>query len=280
MAAADQAHPRGAYGLRVRGVERARDLLAEADPDWPAIELTWRLGESSLEYERVDADGAFLRLRTGGHIEIDRAAERVLFVVPRELRDEELVHPYLSPVAAVMAHWTGRESVHAGAVVAGGGVWGVVGDRESGKSSTLAWLASRGTEIVCDDMLVLEDGRAFAGPRSLDLRADSAERLGAGESIGVAGARERWRVRLGPVSQGLELQGWIFLEWGDRIEAEPLRGGARVGSLLRHRGARLPSQDPSALLALASLPAWELRRPRVWSSLPDAADCLLELASG
>lgn len=232
-----------------------------------------------MEHEWVREESALLRLRTGGHIEIDRAAEQVVFVVPRELRDEELVHPYLSPVAAVMAHWTGRESVHAGAVVVNGGVWGVVGDRESGKSSTLAWLASHGTEVVCDDMLVLEGGRAFAGPRSIDLREDSAELLGVGEAIGVAGARPRWRVRLGPVRQGLELKGWVFLDWGDRVGAEPLRGGQRIGSLLQHRGARLPSRDPSALLELAALPAWELRRPRVWDSLPDAADCLLELAS-
>lgn len=277
MSAADHEQPRGAYGLRIRGVDEARDLLVEADPAWPGIELAWRLGESTADHDWVKETSARLQLRTGGHIEIDREAERVVFVVPRALRHEELVHPYLSPVAAVMAHWTGRESVHAGAFVADGGVWGVVGARESGKSSILAWLALHGAEIVCDDMLIVEGGRALAGPRSLDLRADSAQQLGAGAPIGFAGARERWRLRLGPVSRDLEVRGWIFLGWGERVEAIPVTAGDRVGNLVEHRGARLPSKDPTSLLDLVELPAWELRRPRDWDSLPEAADRLLEL---
>jgi hypothetical protein len=256
-----------------------RDLLVEADASWPAVRLAWQLGESSVEREWVGGDAALLRLKTGGHIELDRARGEATFVVGRPLSEEELVHPYLAPVAAVMAHWYGRESVHAGAFAVGGRVVGVVGARESGKSSTLARLALDGAEIVCDDLLVLDGTRVLAGPRSLDLREEPARRLGVGSSIGRAGARERWRLRLDAVREDLRLAAWVHLAWGDRVEAVPVEGAERVARLLAERGARLPSAEPSVLLELASLPSWEVRRPRVWESLGETADCLRELAA-
>lgn len=269
---------RGAYGLCLDGVEAAGDLLVDADPSWPRLALRSRVEASNVEQEWVGADSAVLRLRTGGHIELDRRAGEAVFVVDRVLNAEELVHPYLAPVAAVMAHWLGRESIHAGAFAVDGGVIGIVGDRESGKSSTLARLALDEVEIVCDDMLVLEGSKALAGPRSLDLREEPARRLGVGSSIGKAGARERWRLRLGGVRRDLRVKGWVHLAWGDRVEAVLLEGSDRVGRLLGQRGARLPSADPSVLLDLAALPSWEVRRPQDWSSLGETADCLRELA--
>lgn len=275
---APEAALRGAYGLVLDGVDEAEDLLVEADPAWPRVALSWRLGAGFLRDEQVTGERALIRLRTGGSIELDRAAGRAEYVVWRPLGAEELVHPYLGPVAAVMAHWHGRQSVHAGAFVEDGGVWGVVGDRESGKSSTLARLALDGVGIVCDDLLVLDGTAAFAGPRSVDLRREPAGRLGVGQALGIAGARERWRLRLEPVGPDLELRGWIHLAWGDRVEAVRVEGGERVGRLFAQRAARMPSPSPEALLDLAALPSWEVRRPRVWESLGETADCLRELA--
>ena len=269
---------RGAYGLRVEGVDEARDLLVPAEPSWPRIVLSSRRGEGAVEPEWVRPEAARLQLKTGGHIELDRARGEAAFVTGSPLGAEELVHPYLAPVASVMAHWYGRESVHAGAFHLDGRVIGVVGRRESGKSSTLAQLALEGVDIVCDDLLVLEGTRVLPGPRSLDLREEPARHLGVGSSIGKAGARERWRVRLGEVPDGLELAGWVHLAWGDSLEAVPLEGAARVARLLHERGARLPSSDPSVLLDLALLPSWEVRRPHVWDSLGETADCLRDLA--
>jgi hypothetical protein len=163
--------------------------------------------------------------------------------------------------------------------VAGGGVWAVVGDREAGKSSTLAWLARAGVDVLCDDMLIVDGDRPLAGPRSIDLRADAAEHLGAGEPIGMTGARDRWRLRLGPTSPRPVLGGWVFLAWGERIGARALPGPERLARLAAERALRLPPARPDALLELTSLPAWELSRPRGWESLPAAADLLLELAS-
>ena len=274
-------HLVGAYGIRLSGLDAARSLLVPAAPDWPSFELLNRVEPGPFsELEHAGEQRAELRLRTGGRIFIERSPGRAEFVTPRPLGTEELVHPYLAPVAAIVAHWNDRESVHAGAFAVDGRVWGVVGDRESGKSSTLARLALDGITVVSDDLLILQGTNVFAGPRAIDLREEPATKLGVGTSIGVAGARERWRLRLGPVQQELELVGWIHLAWGDRVEAVPLEGRERIERLLSQRGARLPSLSPAVLLDLASLPSWEVRRPQVWETLGETADCLRELARG
>lgn len=269
---------RGAYGLRLEGVDGAEDLLVQAAPDWPRMSLRWRLGEWSAERHEVTPSAASLRLQTGGRLELDRREGLAQFVVQRPLSAQELVHPYLVPVAAVMAHWHGRESVHAGGFVGTDGVWGVVGERESGKSSTLARLALDGVPVVADDLLILNGRNVYTGPRAVDLREEPAGRLGVGASIGLAGARERWRLRLGPVTGGHEIRGWIHLAWGARVEATEIRGAERVARLFAQRPGGLPSLSPEVLLDLASLPSWEVRRPRVWGSLGETADCLRELA--
>jgi hypothetical protein len=274
--------PLGAYGLRLEGFHAADLLLVPADPAWPALAVRQETGRSEARDGRdVCTDThARLQLQNGGEIVIDRHAGQAVFVVPLPLRTEELVHPYMAPVAAILAYWLGRESFHAGAFVHDGGVWAVLGDRESGKSSTLAWLALRGHPVVCDDMLILDGTTAFAAPRSIDLRPEAARQLGAGEALGVIGTRERWRMTVGPVDSGMPVRGWIFLAWGPRLEIERLPGSRRVARLAAHRGVRLQPVEAASLLELATLPAWELRRPQGWDSLSAAAQRLLESISG
>jgi hypothetical protein len=270
----------GAYGLSLRGVDSARALLVPAERSWPSVELVSRVGESSTDpYDRVSTQHAELALLEGGRVFIEREEGRAVFTGTNPPRPEELVHPFLAPVAAIYAYWLERESFHAGAFVAGDGVWALIGERESGKSSTLAWLALHGHEVVCDDMLVLADGNALVAPRSIDLRPEAARALGAGEPLGRVGARERWRMTTGDVRGELAPRGWIFLAWGDRVEIVRLPAAERLRRLSANRGTRLPVADPLYLLELAALPAWELRRPRGWHSLASAAERLLETVS-
>jgi hypothetical protein len=261
-------------------VDGAGELLVDADPAWPELTLRFAHGAASTVEDVVTESRATLRLRTGGEIQLEREPGSALFRTPRTLRTEELVHPFLAPAAAVFGYWLGRESFHAAAFVAGGGVWALLGDRGSGKSSTAAWLALAGHEIVCDDMLILDGATALPGPRAVDLRPEPARELGVGEPLGVVGARERWRLRLGPVASGLPLRGWVMLEWGSEVEARPLRGADRLARVAGERGTRLPPTDPAALLDLAALPAWVLRRPHGWSSLGAAGERLLETVAG
>jgi hypothetical protein len=269
----------GAYGIRLRGLEGAEALLVEVDAHAPEFTVAAEIGHAPTQDERVDDERAELRLRSGGQIVVDRAARSILYRVPHAVRADELVHPYLAPAAAVIGRWHGHESVHAGAFAVDGRALGVVGTREAGKSSTLAWLARQGVDVLCDDMLIVDGDRPLAGPRSIDLRADAAQRLDAGEPIGMTGARERWRLPLGPTAPQTVLTGWVFLAWGDEVAARPLPARERIPRIAEERGLRLPPVRPDSLLELASLPAWELSRPREWGSLPRAADLLLELAS-
>jgi hypothetical protein len=273
--------PIGAYGLRLEGVEEARSFLVAADPGWPSFELTQRAedpGEAGA-LDVVSDVKAELQLRSGGRIIIDRSEGVISYAVPRRLRVDELVHPFLAPAAAVIAYWLGRQSFHAGAFVTDGGVLGLLADREGGKSSTLGWLARQGRPVVCDDMLILEGRNALAGPRSVDLRPEAAGALRAGEPLGTVGMRERWRLGLGPVEPALPLRGWVFLSWGDELRLESVPASERFARLFAHRGVRLPPRDPDAVFDLATLPGWELTRPRGWDSLAEGAQLLLDAAA-
>jgi hypothetical protein len=271
--------PRGAYGLRLTDVDAARDLLVDAPAGWIEFRIRARVGTVSDDHERMSDWEALLKLRDGGGILVDRRAAEATFVLPRSLRIDELVHPLLAPVAAVAAHWSSRESFHAGAVVIGGRAWGVIGARGAGKSTTMAHLALQGLPVLCDDLLVIDGQEALAGPRSIDLRREPAEQLGVGEALGVVGARERWRLRVAATDPAVELAGWIHLGWGERVESVRVAPGDRVRLLQQERGVRVPPRHPAALIELAALPTWELRRPRRLSALADAAKCLLQTTS-
>ena len=179
----------------------------------------------------------------------------------------------------MFAHWDDRESFHAGAFVLAGKVWGVLGQREAGKSSFLASLALGGIPVLCDDILVLDHLTALAGPRSIDLRADAARQLAAGEPLGIVGARERWRVMLDSVPAELPLGGWISLRWDDSTATSPVRGSDRLRELGAHRSLTLYPPKPDALIELSALPFMSLRRPRRWESGDDAVKCMLDALS-
>ena len=270
------ADPFGAYGFRLQGLDGARSLLVPAPPTWPQLSVSVAPDGPGPPCDRVGPERAELKLLTGGWVGIDRDPGRAVYHLPARVDDGALVHPYLAPVALIAARWLGRESFHAGAFVAGDGVWALLGDKEAGKSTTLAWLAAHGHSVMCDDALVLDELTALAGPRSIDLRAESARRLGIGEPLGTVGVRERWRVQLDPVPAELPFRGWVSLAWGDEVAVERLRGAARLPALIPHRGVRLEPPRPAALLDYVALPHLVLRRPYGWESVSESVERLLE----
>lgn len=273
---------RGAYGFRLRGLDRARELLVDAPADWPQLELGWRVDGGPLpERELVSEQRAELLLTSGGSVSLERDGLRAYYVLPRTPPDAALVHPHLAPVAAVASRWLGRESFHGGAVVIGDGAWVVLGDKQAGKSSTLAWLALAGQHVLSDDLVVLDGLAVLAGPRSIDLRASAAARLGVGEPLGRIGLRDRWRLKLAPVPAQVALRGWILLAWGGEAPSlTALRGAERLEQIVPHRAVRLLPADPAALVALSALPCYRLRRPRAWSSLAETAELLVASLAG
>jgi hypothetical protein len=272
----------GCYGFRLNGVERALRLLVDVPAGWPELTLATvaATGREVPEMDVVGPAAATLPLHGTGWMEIERDASRVVFHLPEDPGHEELVHPYLAPGAAVLARWAGREAFHAGAVLAGDGAWAVLGDREAGKSSTLAWLALNGHPVLADDLVVLDGTHVLAGPRCIDLRGDAAARLGAGEPLGVVGTRERWRLVLDGVPARVPLRGWILLEWAEEVGVAPVRGPERLLRLIPHRSVRLAPPAAGALVELASLPVLAFRRPRRWDALADAGERLVAALSG
>jgi hypothetical protein len=271
----------GAYGLRLAGLAGCEQLLVPAEQSWPQIEIGVTISpDTAAPIELLDGQKALVRLRTAGWIEMDRASGRAAYFVQEPLSDDEIVHPYLAPAAIVVSHWHERESIHGGAFAVDGTAWGLVGDRFGGKSSLLAALATRGVQVLADDLLVLDELTAFAGPRTIDLREDAASELGLGESLGRIGARERWRLRLAVVQASVRIGGWVFVCWGDRTEIQRLRGADALQRLLGSRGIHAAPKDPAHLLRLSALPAWELRRPRSWASLSQTVEDLLSTVVG
>jgi hypothetical protein len=80
------------------------------------------------------------------------------------------------------------------------------------------------------------------------------------------------------VTVAAPLQGWIFLEWGSRVEAEPCPADARIRRLMAQRRWAAGAIDPSTLLGLAARPAWVLRRPRGAQHTAAVLDLLDSLA--
>lgn len=191
--------------------------------------------------------------------------------------DDQLVHPYLAPIAAVVGRWLGRNAFHAGAFATDAGAWALLGDSGSGKSSLIACLAARGLPTVADDLVVVEGGTVLRGPACVDLRADVARALDLGRPVGTAGGRERFRVD-GPAAPAeLPLRGFVLLGWDDTgpvIRSLPPIG--RLPRLAAGLALAMEPPDPGALLDLATLPFVELRRPRGLAALDESVERLLE----
>ncbi len=267
---------RGAYGLALTGVPELDHRLVAARPSWPELRLELRVAVKQLaRRETIDPRSAILHGAGGTSLEIDRERGLAVITSPEPLAVEALAHPHLSTLAVVNAYWNGWESLHGGAVAGENGAWGIVGARGAGKSSLIAALADIGLPVVCDDMLVIRERLAFAGPRCVDLRRDAAEALGVGEPLGLIGTRERWRFHPGSVASELPLRQLVFLEWGDTLELDSINASDRLRRLLPQRGIRLVPPDPGALLDLAALPGLLLRRPRALAALPESAELLL-----
>src|SRR5687768_15763841 len=137
--------PAGAYGLRLAGVTSR--FLLDAPPAWPEVAVTKRLVEGdraaqALECDVDEAHGRFLLGRVDVRVDREAASAEVRHV--GELSDDDVAHPVSGSIGTAFAWWAGAAPLHAGGILAGEGVWGVVGGMEAGKSTLLAALALAG----------------------------------------------------------------------------------------------------------------------------------------
>ena len=99
---------------------------------------------------------------------------------PRPATEADTVHPLLTAAAAAVGRWSGYELFHAAAFVASGQVWGLLGEKESGKSTVAAWLALSGYPVLCDDMLAVADRSRVRRPPVRRPAAGGGRPAGAG----------------------------------------------------------------------------------------------------
>jgi hypothetical protein len=273
----------GLYGFEITGFAESSDLLVPSEPDWPRLVVERARPDATVRQEKdfelgepvVGVDHAVLWITERDRLEIDRSPLRVRFTTERLLSDELVAHPYIAFPIAVASHWLGRQVLHGGAVIRHGRAWGLLGTKEAGKSSTLGSLAAGGHSIVSDDILAIEHGIAFAGPRTIDLRAEAAAVLG-GREIAMLGGRERFRLQPGAVPASCPLGGIIYLEWGDELRVEVVAPAERLVLLIGNSAIGPDLVVASAFLDLAALPTWRLVRPRRLDVLEDANRQLLE----
>jgi hypothetical protein len=278
----------GIYGFALVLEEADEPLGARMIPaaaGWPELRLRHTVehvqlaaGEPSATAEgqlHMDDDRACAQLSEGGVGIMRRDTGEAWFRTPVALTVEELAHPLLSYATLAFAYWIGRESFHAGVFLSGGGAWALLGKRGAGKSSTLAWLARDGQRILADDLLVLDGQTAFAGPRMIDLTPASASHLGLTEDVEQVRHGYRQRMPLDPLAPEHQLRGWVSLEWGDEVRMTPVPAPERIPLLIEHGHQPRGVANWSNILALASLPTFELSRPHSLESLAPACELLL-----
>ncbi len=219
------------------------------------------------------SDRAVLVLVSGGHAVLDRSRRVARFCKVEPPDAHQVAHPCLSTASSYFARWDGRLSFHASAVVIEGRVWGVLGSKEAGKSTTVAWLAESGYDVLSDDLLVLDGPMALAGPRIIDLRLPSAERLGL-ERLVVVRKGERHRLLLPDVPAELPFGGFVVLAVGSEVSVDRVPLANRLEMLRHHLTLRQVGVPASVLLELVSLPMWRVQRSGDWAHLPLLLDRL------
>jgi hypothetical protein len=265
----------GVYGIRIGGLD-AFSLLAEVDADAPGLELSFEFGQVGDRTETFTEDRAEISLVEGGWMSLTRSGEAHL-VLPRPTAAEEILHPWLVPAAATFNGWQGRQVLHGGAFCRDGRAVAILGAKEDGKSSMLAWLSGMPeVEILADDLVIVDEGTVFAGPRCIDLRPGSLQAVRESCAHRLVRDATRMRLGLGPCSPTAALEGIVILAWneGPEVTIEALSPSEGVIALFPHA---LNAGRRGFLLDLLEMPIWVLRRPKSWSAMPAVADRLLGL---
>jgi hypothetical protein len=270
------AAPTGAYGFTVTGVRTARDAGLVAVPDsgrWPTLAIGWQLGIDGRPADHlVGQDPAVLLLVDGEFVNLDLARGRATFHVRREPTDHDLVHPYLAAPAALAARQHGRVPIHAGGLLVDGGAWAILGEKGAGKTTILSACHALGFGVLADDLVVVDGSTAYAGPRGLDLRPETAARADVSEGLVEVRGGDRWRLPLPSVPSEVPFRGCVVLADGDRLAMTLVPLARRLELLGPH--VLVGEHTQRSFLDLVALPVFLLERPKDWRRLLGTVDLL------
>jgi len=265
----------GCYGLELPDWPDTEPLLIPAASGWPYLEVSIApLPDALPDATGVAPSEAEVAL-IGGRLRMQRDPLQAEFFLDRPIDSGALVHPYLALAAGIACHWLGRQVFHAGAFIADGGAWAILAEKQGGKSSTLAWLDGHGYDVLADDLLVVTDGIALAGPRCIDLRTTTANALGVGDRLDGADGRDRWRLVTRATQTAAPLRGWIVPEWAEDVSLHPVPPAERLACVLGHRSVLSRSEDQEAFLELAARPCLRFARPHGLATMGAAIEAML-----
>ena len=252
----------------------AEDLLIPLEKGrWPLVRFSHETAANGTDATNIGSDVATITFGGGEQATLDRRKRSVTITTRTGPNDGRLAHPFLGSVGAVFAWWHGNLVFHGGAAVTDQGAWALLGERGTGKSSLLASLAAADCGVLTDDVLVVADELALAGPRCIDLRREAVAPLGLQGRTALVREEHRERLALGPVEPEVPLRGWVHLAWGSDLELRQLDVAERLQGL----AANVQGLQRDRLLALARLPAWRLARPRGWRSVEVAVEMLFDV---
>jgi hypothetical protein len=267
--------PVGAYGLVIAGVDGAAPWMQPQLPNAPEFRLHVIVGPSSDAPSALNRESADLLLIGGGRLQMERGRSEGFFTLPHRPTDDELLHPYLAPAAALFWQWSGREAIHAGGFVVADGAVLILGDKEAGKSTTLGWLARQGVPVVTDDLAVIDGRTVLAGPRTIDLRVRGDEDRPPAHLVRNG---ERDRILTAPIAGGLPLVGIAVLGWGPTIAFGSIGISERFNLIDRQRTfhANGMPPNPTAMLELSSVPVVRATRPHGLGELRHFGQALID----
>ncbi len=250
---------RGAYGFRLVPPSHEPELpdLSPLNGDAVSVALEWRHAAVLVDRNQVGEDCVTLGSRGTSLLEVHRRPPSITLEFPEPTTPEALVHPLLTLPISILARWRGDLSLHAGGFFAHGSAWGVIGEREAGKSTTLAKLAERGFPLLADDLLVLDQCVVRAGPACIDLRPDVAKRTSGARFVGEVGERHRYRLSTPPGPARASLAGFFLLEWGQEptVQIELLQSREVLSVLYQQEYlGHLGPADPMKILESAGNP--------------------------
>jgi hypothetical protein len=247
------------------------------------VTLDWRRASGLVDRELVSPERVLLGRRGAAVLDVRRDPPTITLDFPDPVAPEAIVHPLLTPPIAILARWRGDLTLHAGAFLADGRAWGVIGEREAGKSTTLARLAERGCPILADDLLVLDQTTVYAGPACIDLRPDVAELIPGTQFLGDIAGRPRHRLSAPAAPAKAELGGFFLLDWSEEetVAVEPLDAQETLRIIYGQEYiGLLGAADPKKILELLGMPAWRVRRPADWRISGEVLDRILEVTGG
>lgn len=269
----------GLYGVRLSGIGPSGSL-GEVPPSYPewTISVTAKRDEPDAKDRFLEGAEWGFEFGDGGLARVSQRGKggALSLALPRPVPDRELGHPYLSVIGLVASLWGGGIAMHAGVFEAHGSAWIVAAAKGGGKSTTLALLAMAGQAVLADDLAVMNDQLVVhRGPRFIDLRREVSDALGLGDAIGMLGARERWRYRIGSAPLSLPLGGIIVPGWGEE-SIHRLDTRERLGLVAATLPITYPNDRNRLILDLANtVPVLRWNRKHDLSGASDAVQRML-----